>query len=141
MATRKKRTAKKRTTKKRASRKPAAPPPSTGPDMLDLTAELERPTVRLEAGDYKMRLHEELTFDEFALQVRTGKEMEEKSSEIGTDGVLEELQAMIVKSSMIMLVGLDPEAAATITPGQYGKILHFFNKLGSAVAATPSESG
>ena len=88
-----------------------------------------------------MRLAEELTFDEFATEVRAGQAMVEKAPHVGEEGVLEELQTMIVKSARILLVDLDDAAAATITPGQYSRISAFFNKLGTAQPAVSSENG
>ncbi len=139
--TKTKRPARKRTTtRKRTAKKLAIAPPPSGP-ILDLTIAPDRPTVRLLAGDYKMRLAEELTFREFADQVAAGKALIEKAEEIDNDEVLAELQTLIAESAQALLVDLDDEAAASITPGMYQRISAFFNELARADGASASGSG
>ena len=132
MAARKKKT--KRPPRKRTTKKRTTAPAPSAPAVLDLTGEPDRPTVRLPAGDYKMRVPQELTFEEIGAQVRAGKAMIEAAPKLDQDGVAEELQALIVGSATVLLIDLDAEAAATITPDQHTKILAFFNELGDAIA-------
>ena len=136
-----------RTTKRTAGRPKGAPPaaappaPERLPQILDLTIGPDRPTVRLPVGDYEMRLAEELTFQEFSDQIRAGKALRDKAEDVDQEGVLEELQGLVATASQKILVDLDDEAAATITPGQFLKISTFFTELATASGAPASESG
>jgi hypothetical protein len=88
-----------------------------------------------------MRLSEELTFEDFARQVKIGKTLAERIEFVEEDGVLEELQALVVEASQMILIKLDDAAAADITPGMYLKISTFFRQLADAIGAAASESG
>lgn len=127
---RKRAPAKKRTAKKRATRKRTAAPKPSDPAVLDLTGKADRPTVRLPQGDFKMRLAEDLTFVQFGRQLQifnTILELAEK--DVAEEGVLEEMQGLVVEASGVLLIDLSDEAAAEITPGMYMKINDFFNGL------------
>jgi len=150
MAAGKKRTRKtKRTAGRPKGVPPAAAPPAPErlpapgplPQILDLTLTPDRPTVRLPVGDYQMRLAEELTFQEFSDQIAAGKSLRDKAEEVGDPGVLEELQGLVASAAQTILVDLDDEAAATITPGQFLKMSTFFTELATASGAPASESG
>lgn len=85
--------------------------------------------MKLPAGDYRMRLPEELTFEEFGFQTSVGKKMIELAEDVDQPGVLGELQGLIVKGARLILVDLDDAAAATITPGMFQRISAFFHGL------------
>ncbi len=109
--------------------------------VLDLTGAPDRPVVKLPAGDFELRVPEELTFDEFAAQTRLGKTIMEKAGEADDPDVLVELQTLIADGAMIMLVDLDDATARSITPGMFLKISAFFKRLGAEIGSAPSETG
>lgn len=111
-------------------------------NVLDLTGEaVERATVRLPEGDFKMRTADELTFEQFAMQMRIGRELVEMSQKVAEPGVLEETQRKVIKAAHIILLDLTDEAANNLTPGQFLKINNFFNKLARADRAPASATG
>lgn len=109
--------------------------------VLDLTGAPDRPTVKLPGGDFEMRLAEELTFQQFSRQVQIGKQLIARAGDVDEEGVLDELQALVIEAGQILLVDLSDEAAADITPGMYLKISGFFNQLAHANAAEPTVTG
>lgn len=109
--------------------------------VLDLSGAPERPTVKLPQGDYELRLPEELTFVEFAEQQRIGKETQELAADAGDPEVLEKLQANVAAGAQLILVDLEDEVAAELTPGMFLKISAFFRRLGDEIVAPPSGSG
>ena len=138
---------KKATTKKREVTKkgylilPPLPRPGSGNLFLDLTGTPDRPTVRLDAGDFEMKLPEELTFAEFARQAVIGTTLVTMSSHADEEGVLDDLQELVMEAAGNILVDLTDEAGLSLTPGMYLKISNFFNGLVDVSATTTSESG
>ncbi len=100
-------------------------------NILDLTQIPERPTVKLETGEFKMRLPEELTLVEFMQTIQVGRLIVEAASdmEIGEEASMIKAQKLIEQSANLFLVDLTPEAAASITPGMLRKMSNFFGKL------------
>lgn len=139
--TKTRRPARKQTAKKR--QRPATTPATPAPILLDLSAPAEgRPTVRLPAGDYQLRLAEELTFDEFGRQVELGKILIEKAGRVKEDGMLEELQDIVSEAAQIILVDCPDDIARTVTPGMFQKISALFTKLAREVGdVKASETG
>ncbi len=105
--------------------------PVADTNVLDLTGLPERAMVKLPHGKttkfFELRSPEELTFAEFARQAQIGKELTERASSSGEEGVLEELQTLILEGAHIILVDLSASAAKALTPGRYLKIYSFFN--------------
>jgi hypothetical protein len=102
--------------------------------VLDLTGEPERPTVKLPEGEFKMRLAEELTFKQFGRQISIGQTLMDRAAEAAQPGenqakLIKGLQTLIVESAHMILIDLTDEAAAALTPGRYLKVNNFFNKL------------
>lgn len=111
---------------------------NTGSQILDLTGTPDRPTVKLDKGDFKMRLPEELTFAEFGRQAAIGATLVTMSERADEDGVLEELQALVMEAAKGLLIDLTDDAALSLTPGMYLKISDFFNGLVDTSAVTTS---
>ena len=109
--------------------------------LLDLTGTPDRPTVRLNAGDFKMRVPEELTFAQFGRQVAIGTTLVEMSSHSTEEGILDELQELVMEAAKNILIDLTDEAAESLTPGMYLKISNFFNSLVSESVETASGNG
>lgn len=105
--------------------------PTADTNVLDLTGLPKRPMVKLPHGNttkfFELRTPEELTFEEFARQAQIGRELTERASAAGEEGVLEELQALILEGAHMILVDLSASAAKALTPGRYLKIYSFFN--------------
>lgn len=97
--------------------------------VLDLSEVPDHPTVMLPEGDFELRTPDELTFQEFGRQMRIGKELIERAASISEEGVLEELQALVIEAAHLVLINLTDEAAENLTPGRYLKISSFFNSL------------
>jgi len=109
--------------------------------VLDLTGAPERPTVKLPEGDFKMRIAEELTFEEFGRQTALGQTLIERAAEAAQPGegqaeLLGGLQTLVVEAAKMILIDLTDEAAANLTPGRYLKINNFFNALALAATVT-----
>lgn len=99
---------------------------NTGAQTLDLT-QRERPTVKLDCGDFKMRRPEEFYFRDFAGIVKIGEQI----SELVEEGVSEnagELDDLIGESVKEILVDATPEAMK-MTPQLFGELFEFFNGL------------
>jgi len=109
--------------------------------LLDLSETPDHPTVKLPDGDFEMRTPDELTFEEFGRQMRIGKELIERSSSINEEGVLAELQALVIEAAHLVLIDLTDEAAENLTPGRYLKISSFFNSLAHLDGAEVNSSG
>ena len=119
--------------------------PSANTNVLDLTGIPDRPMVKLPHGKgstkwFELRTPEELTFEEFARQVQIGKELTERASSAGEEGVLEELQALILEGANLILIDLSASAAKALTPGRYLKIYDFFNSQ-AKLEAPSTETG
>ena len=111
-------------------------------ETLDLSQLIEeRPTVRLPDGDFKMRRPEELTFTQFGRQTAIGKTLIEQAEHVGEEGVLDQLQQLVIEAAQILLVDFPDDIAATVTPGMYLSISRFFSRLANANEAEASESG
>lgn len=108
-------------------KKSAAAP--VDPQVLDLTGEPVHPVVRLPEGDFKMRTPEELTFEQFGRQVSIGKQLIDLAGRVAEDGVMGELQHLVVEASNMILIDLTEKAARNLTPGRYLRINDFFNGL------------
>ncbi len=119
--------------------------PSADTNVLDLTGAPKRPMVKLPHGSttkwFELRTPEELTFEEFARQVQVGRELTERASTVGEEGVLEELQALVVEGAHMILVDLSASAAKALTPGRYLKIYDFFNSQAKLSEAPSTETG
>ena len=140
MATKKKSSPK----SKRSTGIPAAlkvSPPPANPKVLDLTGEPVHPVVRLPEGDFEMLTQEELTFEQFGRQVHIGNRLVERAAHVEEDGVLEELQELVMEAARMILIDLTDEAAANLTPGRYLKISNFFNTLAAEDGQSESEPG
>jgi hypothetical protein len=133
--------------KKRQTRAPRTKRQAdTEPQTLDLTRR-ERPTVRLDCGEFKMRRPEEFYFRDFAGIVTIG----ERITELTDGGVVEhadELDKLIGESVNAILVDATEEALQ-ITPSLFGELFDFFNGLvskkgkgasGSASSSSPGAS-
>ena len=130
MAMKKKAAPKKRVAKKKVTTK-----------TLDIsTTDFDRPVISIDGQKYEMRPPEELTHFEFAQQIRIA----ERNLAIINEGVSEEgfveLQELTSEAIHLMLVDVPDAVVAKITPGLYGKIQAFFNKLTDADEATVSEN-
>ena len=145
MADRKRKTAKKRTTKRADAPRLATPqrtPDAPASQILDLTGAAERrPTIKFDHGDYSMLLVEELTFAQFSAQAAIGKRLIAVGDDVDKEGVLEELQVLIVEAVRMICPDMDDEAAQRVTPGQFLRISAFFNELGAAAGTTSSVPG
>ena len=119
--------------------------PGANTNVLDLTGAPDRPMVKLPHGNttkyFELRLPEELTFEEFARQVQVGKELTERAGTAGDEGVLEELQALVVEGAHMILVDLSASAAKALTPGRYLKVYDFFNSQAKLSEAASTETG
>lgn len=104
---------------------------------LDLTRR-ERPTIKLDCGEFKMRRPQELYFRDFANIVTIG----EKISELTEEGVADnadKLDELIGQSVNEILVAATPEAMK-MTPALFGELFDFFNRLVSKTDRDTSES-
>ena len=127
--------------KKRQTR--ARKPPQDKPQAqaetptLDLTRR-ERPTVKLDCGEFQMRRPEEFYFRDFAGIVTIGEEI----SALVEDGVGEnadKLDELIGESVKQILVDATPEAMQ-MTPQIFGELFDFFNGLASRKGKDASKS-
>lgn len=129
---------------KKHERKPPSTTPSAPDDLriLDLTGAVDRrPTVKLDTGEYRMILVEELTFTQFADQADIGKRLIAVAEDLDNPNMLDELQTLVVRGVQMILVDMDDEAAQAVTPGQYLRITAFFNLLDDVTEATSSAIG
>jgi len=119
--------------------------PVADTNVLDLTGAPDRAMVKLPNGKntkyFELRTPEELTFEQFARQVKVGKELTDRASSVGEEGVLEELQTLVVEAAHMILVDLTDQAAKALTPGRYLKIQSFFNSQANLSEAENTETG
>jgi hypothetical protein len=119
--------------------------PSADTNVLDLTGIPKRPMVKLPHGKvtkyFELRTPEELTFEEFARQVQIGKELTERAGSAGEEGVLEELQALILEGANLILIDLSASAAKALTPGRYLRVYDFFNSQAKLSEADTTKGG
>lgn len=93
---------------------------------LDLTRR-ERPTIKLDCGEFKMRRPQELYFRDFANIVTIGEQISELTEEGVADNA-DKLDELIGQSVNEILVGATPEAMQ-MTPALFGELFDFFNGL------------
>lgn len=109
-------------------------------NVLDLTIS-ERPTVRLDQGDFELRLPEELSLTEYGRFTGVGLVIQERAAEavdVDTgdvnEEVLEEVQVLLASVVKSIFVDLPDEVAKSITPGMFMKVARFFRGLSGVQA-------
>ena len=126
--------------KKVAPKKRVAKKKVTAKTLEISTTDFDRPVISIDSQKYEMRPPEELTHTQFARQVRIAN----RNLAIIEEGVSEEgfieLQSLTAEAIHLMLVDVPEEVVAKITPGLYGQIQSFFNKLAVDDEAKTSES-
>ena len=95
---------------------------------LDLSAP-ERPTVRLDQGDFKMRHPEEFQFRDFA-KIKTIGDRITELVEAGLAENAEELDGLLGEGIRQIVVDPSDEVVASMTPKRFQRMFDFFNKLG-----------
>lgn len=118
----------------------------TQTQTLDLTRR-ERPTVKLDCGEFQMRRPEEFHFKDFAKLATIGKEIsklagdDEKDDDYagGVAANAERLDELIGQTVTEILVDATPEAMK-MTPALFGELFEFFNGLVSRKDEDTSES-
>lgn len=106
--------------------------------ILDLTAP-ERPTVRLDQGDFKMRNPEEFYFRDFAKITAMGERITELV-EAGLSSHAAELDTLVGEGIKEILVDPSDEAVAAMTPKRFQRIFDFFNRLATVAEDDDAEA-
>ncbi len=96
------------------------------------TTEFVRPVISIDGDKFEMRVPEEMTFDEFAMQIGFGESIQEIISRGINTETLAEMQELVESATRNLLVDVPDEVTNKVTPGLYMKIHGVFNTLASA---------